>query len=103
MCSFRGVYGNRGNGTKHASSDVVRVRGLDLPCGAGRLGLQGAPGALPSALGFKSLPQMQKIPAPVGGRDLLARDKGFEPLRSLPLRALLRNFFSASLKKRFAF
>ena len=33
---------------------MVREAGLDLPCGAGRLGLQGAPGALPSALGFKS-------------------------------------------------
>ena len=28
--------------------------GFDLPCGAGHLGLQGAPGALPSALGFES-------------------------------------------------
>ncbi len=32
---------------------LVRVRGLDLPCGAGHLGLQGAPGALPRALGFE--------------------------------------------------
>ncbi len=29
--------------------------GFDLPCGAGHLGLQGAPGTLPSALGFESL------------------------------------------------
>ena len=28
--------------------------GFDLPCGAGRLGLQGAPGALPRALAFES-------------------------------------------------
>ena len=28
--------------------------GFDLPCGAGRLGLQGATGTLPSALGFES-------------------------------------------------
>ena len=29
--------------------------GVDLLCGAGHLGLQGSPGALPSALGFDSL------------------------------------------------
>ena len=33
---------------------MVREGGLDLPCGAGHLGLQGAPGALLRALGFKS-------------------------------------------------
>ena len=36
-------------------SDVVQRVGFDLPCGAGHLGLQGAPGALPRALGFESL------------------------------------------------
>ena len=34
---------------------MVETEGFDLPCGAGHLGLQGAPGALPSALGFESL------------------------------------------------
>ena len=55
MWSFPGSYENRGSVTQSASSDVVPVVGLDLPCGAGHLGLQGAPGALPSALGFESL------------------------------------------------
>ncbi len=55
MRSFRGSYGNRGNGAELRSSDVVPVVGLDLRCGGGRLGLQGAPGALPRALGFESL------------------------------------------------
>ena len=34
---------------------MVETEGFDLLCGAGHLGLQGAPGALPSALGFESL------------------------------------------------
>ena len=29
MCSFRGSYGNRGNGTELSSSDVVPVAGLE--------------------------------------------------------------------------
>ena len=33
---------------------MVRLKGLDLRCGEGRLGLQSAPGALPGALGFES-------------------------------------------------
>ena len=33
---------------------TVETEGFDLPSGAGHLGLQGAPGALPSALGFES-------------------------------------------------
>ena len=33
---------------------MVEARGIDLRCGAGRLGLQGATGTLPSALGFDS-------------------------------------------------
>ncbi len=37
------------------SSVLVDSKGLDLRCDGGRLGLQGAPGALPSALGFESL------------------------------------------------
>ena len=53
MWSFPGAYGNRGSGTEQASSDVVTRTGLDLRCGGGRLGLQGAPGALPRALGFE--------------------------------------------------
>ena len=45
-------------GIKNASeqsglcSDVVPVAGVDLRCGAGRLRLQSAPGALPRAFGF---------------------------------------------------
>ena len=34
---------------------MAEKEGFDLLCGAGHLGLQGAPGALPSALGFESL------------------------------------------------
>ena len=34
--------------------DVAERVGFDLRCGAGRLGLQSAPGALPRALGFES-------------------------------------------------
>ena len=45
-----------GNVTAFAPSDAV---GLDLPCAAGRLGLQSAPSALPRALGFE--PQRQEI------------------------------------------
>ena len=55
MWSFPGAYGNRGSGTEQASSDVVTRTGLDLRGGAGHLGLQGATGALPRALGFESL------------------------------------------------
>ena len=33
---------------------MAEAVGFDLRCGAGRLGLQGATGALPSALGFES-------------------------------------------------
>ena len=36
-------------------SDVAESKGFDLRCGAGRLGLQSAPGALLRALGFESL------------------------------------------------
>ena len=36
-------------------TDVAEGKGFDLRCGGGHLGLQGAPGALPSALGFESL------------------------------------------------
>ena len=53
--------------------------GFDLLCGAGRLGLQGAPGALPSALGFES-PRKSKSGVPIWALRILARDKGFEPL-----------------------
>ena len=34
---------------------MAEMEGFDLPCAAGHLGLQGSPGALLSALGFKSL------------------------------------------------
>ena len=61
MRSFRGSYGNRGSGAALRSSDEVPVVGLDLPCGAGHLGLQCAPGTSQSALGFESrLIKMQK-------------------------------------------
>ena len=54
MWSFPGIYANRGSGTEQASSDVEQGTGVDLRCGGGHLGLQGAPGALPRALGFDS-------------------------------------------------
>ena len=61
MRSFRGSYGNRGSGADLRSSDEVPVVGLDLPCGAGHLGLRCAPGTSLSALGFESrLIKMQK-------------------------------------------
>ena len=34
---------------------MVRLKGLDLRCGAGHLGLKRATGTFPSALGFKSI------------------------------------------------
>ena len=34
--------------------NLVDQKGFDLPCGAGRLGLQSATGTLPRALGFES-------------------------------------------------
>ena len=37
-------------------SDLTEAVGFDLCCGRGRLGLQHAPGMLPRALGFESLP-----------------------------------------------
>ena len=55
--------------------------GFDLPCGAGHLGLQGAPGALPSALGFESprKPPKSKTAIPVGmAVSLLAEWVGFD-------------------------
>ena len=67
MCSFRGSYANRGNGTEQSSSDVVPVAGVDLRCGAGHLGLQGTPGALPSALGFDPRWINSKRPTLTGG------------------------------------
>ena len=39
---------------------LVREAGLALRCGAGHLGLQSAPGALPRALGFKPHPICKK-------------------------------------------
>ena len=41
--------------------------GFDLPCGADRLRLQGAPGALPSALGFESHIKLQNKAATPDG------------------------------------
>ena len=49
------------------SSILVTRTGLDLRCGAGRLGLQGAPGALPSALGFESRERNAKQSSPPEG------------------------------------
>ena len=49
---------------------MVREGGLDLACGPGRLGLQGAHGALLRALGFKSRHfQMQKAPRLTAARN----------------------------------
>ncbi|GEM_PF-5579431 len=48
-----------------ACDDVVPVVGLDLPCAAGRLGLQSAPSALLRALGFE--PRRQEISNTPGG------------------------------------
>ena len=79
MWSFPGIYANRGSGTDQASSDVEQGTGIDLRCGGGHLGLQGAPGALPSALGFESLPGMKNAATPSGATAFLARLEGFEP------------------------
>ena len=46
---------------QHPSARLQEM-GLDLRCGGGRLGLQSAPGALPSALGFKSHPETKNRP-----------------------------------------
>ena len=55
--------------------------GFGLRCGGDRLGLQGAPGALPSALGFESprKPPKSKTAIPVGMTvSLLANDCYFD-------------------------
>ena len=57
---------------------MVRVAGFDLPCGAGHLGLQGAPGALPSALGFESSRELKNNGPPSGEPLFLAAGEGFE-------------------------
>ena len=46
-------------------SDVAESKGFDLRCGAGRLGLQSAPGALLRALGFESQRFLLYAKAPV--------------------------------------
>ena len=46
-------------------SDVAESKGFDLRCGAGRLGLQSAPGALLRALGFESQRFLLYTKAPV--------------------------------------
>ena len=43
---------------------MVEMGGVDLPCGAGRLGLKRATGTFPSALGFNSLWPMYKSISP---------------------------------------
>ena len=55
--------------------------GVDLRCGGGHLGLQGAPGALPRALGFDSRGCLfQKFRAAlVSGPELLEQGTGVEP------------------------
>ena len=60
---------------------LAEQEGFDLPCGAGHLGLQGAPGALLSALGFESprKPPKSKTAIPVGMTvSLLANDCYFD-------------------------
>ena len=63
---------------------MVETEGFDLLCGAGHLGLQGAPGALPSALGFESLTgDLPKAKTAILVRMtvlLLVETEGFEPL-----------------------
>ena len=39
MCSFRGTYANRGNGTELSSSDVVHQESPAPPVGPGILGV----------------------------------------------------------------
>ena len=69
-------------GIKNASeqsglcSDVVPVAGVDLRCGAGRLRLQSAPGALPRAFGFDPCWTMQNLAAPMALRDFGAGGGG---------------------------
>ncbi len=64
---------------------MVEMGGIDLPCGAGRLGLQGAPGALPSALGFDSRSYgKKKYPARWAGYFFLAEKERFELSRRFP-------------------
>ena len=60
------------------------MEGFDLRGGAGRLGLQGAPGTLPSALGVRiRVLQMQK-PHPKGGTFTFGGDGGIRTPVQLP-------------------
>ena len=58
--------------TLWCSSDAADRVGFDLRCGGGHLGLQGATGALPSALGFES--PIQKETPEKAGCFFLAKD-----------------------------
>ena len=55
---------------------MVPVAGVDLCCGAGRLRLQSAPGALPRAFGFDPCWTMQNLAAPMALRDFGAGGGG---------------------------
>ena len=79
MWSFPGTYANRGSGTEQASSDVEQGTGVDLRCGGGHLGLQGAPGALPRALGFDSHIGAKNKSRPDGRLLFLEQGTGVEP------------------------
>ena len=53
--------------------------GVDLRCGGGHLGLQGAPGALPRALGFDSHLDIKNKSRPDGRLLFLEQGTGVEP------------------------
>ena len=68
-----------GHPSRDDRSVLARLEGFDLPCGAGHLGLQHAPGMLPSALGFESPLGIRIRRPPYGDLRILARLEGFEP------------------------
>ncbi len=82
MCSFRGSFANRGNGTELRSSDVVvRVTGLELPKGTRkRFAFPSLP--LPFGQAEPSYPFPVSSRATAKGRLFcLVRVTGLEPAR----------------------
>ena len=59
---------------------MVEMRGVDLRCGAGRLGLRHAPGMSPRALGFNSPERSKQTAHLTGGLFILVEMRGVEPL-----------------------
>ena len=79
ICSFRGSFGNRGNGMELRSSDVVPAAGVEYPKGTSSRCALGRPLASGSDSAETRL-RDQKRPPPVG-RPFLVPAAGVEPAR----------------------